>query len=54
MKLLLQCRYNDPDPHMLPKMQCDKGAIRFILGGANVMCPGLTSPGGKIDDSVEV
>ena len=24
----------------------DKGAIPFLLGGANVMCPGLTNPGG--------
>lgn len=26
----------------------DKGAIPFLLGGANVMCPGLTNPGGKM------
>ena len=37
------------DPDMLPKVQVDKGAIRFILSGANVMCPGLTSPGGRMD-----
>jgi len=24
----------------------DKGAIPFILGGAHIMCPGLTNPGG--------
>lgn len=24
----------------------DKGAIPYLLGGANVMCPGLTNPGG--------
>lgn len=29
-------------------MQVDKGAIRFILSGANIMCPGLTSPGAKM------
>lgn len=29
-------------------MQVDKGAIKFILSGANVMCPGLTSPGAKM------
>lgn len=28
----------------------DKGAIPFILGGANIMCPGLTNPGGKMPD----
>lgn len=29
-------------------MQVDKGAIKFILSGANVMCPGLTSPGARM------
>ena len=29
-------------------MQVDKGAIRYILSGANIMCPGLTSPGAKM------
>ena len=29
--------------------QVDKGAIKFVLSGANVMAPGLTKvPGGKI------
>lgn len=37
-------------PFILPKYQVDKGAIRFVLSGANIMCPGLTSPGGKMDD----
>jgi len=35
---------------MLPPMQVDKGAIKFILSGANVMCPGLTSPGARMTD----
>jgi predicted RNA-binding protein (TIGR00451 family) len=26
----------------------DKGAIRFVLSGANIMCPGLTSPGARM------
>jgi malignant T-cell-amplified sequence len=34
----------------------DAGAIPFLLGGANVMCPGLTNPGGvlpaDLDDAV--
>jgi PUA domain protein len=34
-------------------MQVDKGGIKFILNGANVMAPGLTSPGGKMDDVPE-
>ena len=35
------------DPFILPQQQVDKGAIRFILSGANIMCPGLTSAGAK-------
>ncbi|CAH1777033.1 unnamed protein product [Owenia fusiformis] len=35
-------------PFILPYMQVDKGAIRFVLSGANIMCPGLTSPGAKM------
>jgi len=37
---------------MMQKMQVDKGAIRFILGGANIMCPGFTSPGGIIPEGL--
>lgn len=29
-------------PFLLPKWTCDQGAIKFVLSGANVMCPGLT------------
>lgn len=29
----------------MPLEQVDKGAIKFVLSGANIMCPGLTSPG---------
>ena len=29
-------------------MQVDKGAIRFVLSGANIMCPGLTSAGARM------
>jgi PUA domain protein len=35
---------------MMPPMQIDRGAIKHILGGANVMCPGLISKGGKISE----
>lgn len=37
-------------PSMMPKMQVDKGAVKFVLRGSNVMCQGLTSPGGKMDE----
>ncbi len=30
-------------PNMYPKFQVDKGAIKFVLKGANVMCKGLTN-----------
>ncbi|XP_034933716.1 malignant T-cell-amplified sequence 1 homolog isoform X2 [Chelonus insularis] len=35
-------------PFFLPIEQVDKGAIRFVLSGANIMCPGLTSKGAKM------
>jgi len=36
----------------MKKLQVDRGAIRFVLAGANIMCPGLTSPGGFLDEDV--
>ena len=41
-------------PTMMNRMQVDKGAIRFVLGGANIMCPGFTSPGGSLPVSLDV
>ncbi|XP_011494225.1 PREDICTED: malignant T-cell-amplified sequence 1 [Ceratosolen solmsi marchali] len=35
-------------PFMLPLQQVDKGAIKFVLSGANIMCPGLTSKGARM------
>lgn len=35
-------------PSMLPHVQVDKGAIKYVLSGADIMCPGLTSAGGRI------
>ncbi|KAL2247335.1 UNVERIFIED_CONTAM: Malignant T-cell-amplified sequence 1 [Sesamum indicum] len=40
-------------PNIMKKLQVDRGAIKFVLAGANIMCPGLTSPGGALDDEVE-
>lgn len=37
-------------PDILPKYRVDRGAIRFVLSGANIMAPGLTSAGGAMDD----
>jgi len=35
-------------PECLPRVRIDRGAIRFVLSGANLMVPGLTSPGGRL------
>jgi len=40
------------DPGFMPEVQVDRGAIRFVLGGAHIMCPGLTSPGGRMDEEL--
>ena len=40
-------------PEMMPKLRCDKGAIKFVLSGAMIMAPGLTSPGATIHTEVE-
>ena len=37
----------------MPHMTCDTGAIKHIFSGSDVMCPGLTSPGGKMDNVEE-
>lgn len=44
--ILIRC---DIDPDLLPKLQVDRGAIKFVLSGANIMCPGLTSKGARMD-----
>jgi PUA domain protein len=36
------------DPYILPAVKIDRGAIRFMLAGAQIMCPGLTSKGGEL------
>ncbi|GBC06922.1 hypothetical protein RclHR1_07140009 [Rhizophagus clarus] len=39
-------------PHAFPRVQVDKGAIKKILSGANIMCPGLTSRGARLDEDL--
>ena len=39
-------------PDMMPKLRVDTGAIRFVLSGANIMCPGLTSKGATMHDEI--
>lgn len=35
-------------PSCFPRLRIDRGAIRFVLSGATLMAPGLTSPGGRL------
>ncbi|KAF2401559.1 translation machinery-associated protein 20 [Trichodelitschia bisporula] len=37
-------------PDCFPRVRIDHGAIRFVLSGASLMIPGLTSPGGRLPD----
>eukprot|EP00897_Mesotaenium_endlicherianum_P007215 jgi/Mesen1/6521/ME000332S05529 len=39
-------------PDIMKKVQVDRGAIKFVMAGANIMCPGLTSKGGALDDDL--
>ncbi|OLL25881.1 Translation machinery-associated protein 20 [Neolecta irregularis DAH-3] len=40
-------------PDVFPKVQVDRGAIKFVLSGANIMCPGLTSKGAQLNEAIE-
>jgi PUA domain protein len=35
-------------PAAFPRLRIDRGAIRFVLSGATLMAPGLTSAGGRL------
>ncbi|WPG99741.1 Hypothetical protein R9X50_00256000 [Acrodontium crateriforme] len=35
-------------PWCFTRIRIDRGAIRFVLSGATLMVPGLTSPGGRL------
>jgi PUA domain protein len=37
-------------PQCFDRIRIDRGAIRFVLSGAALMVPGLTSPGGRLPD----
>ncbi|ROW04540.1 hypothetical protein VMCG_05083 [Cytospora schulzeri] len=40
-------------PKAFPTVRIDRGAIRFVLSGATLMAPGLTSKGGRLPDPKE-
>lgn len=37
-------------PTVMPSVQADRGAIKFVLAGSDIMDPGLTSEGGKLPE----
>lgn len=39
-------------PFILPAHTCDIGGAKYLLSGANVMCPGLTSKGGQVGEDI--
>lgn len=45
---MLDSRMFFADPFLLPAVRVDRGAIRFLLSGAHMMCPGFTSAGGQL------
>lgn len=40
-------------PTLLPIVQVDMGAIKFILQGADIMAPGLISEGGNLPSDLK-
>ena len=40
-------------PFMMKRVQVDHGAIKFVLNGADIMCPGLTSKGARMETDVD-
>eukprot|EP00919_Chromeraceae_sp_WS-2016_P044903 GHVR01107094.1.p1 GENE.GHVR01107094.1~~GHVR01107094.1.p1 ORF type:complete len:180 (+),score=29.06 GHVR01107094.1:74-613(+) len=38
-------------PTMMPRFRVDKGGIKNLLKGANLMCQGLTSKGGSMENA---
>jgi malignant T-cell-amplified sequence len=40
-------------PHAFKRIKIDRGAIRFVLSGATLMVPGLTSKGGWLPEKEE-
>lgn len=40
-------------PMLLPSCQVDKGGIKHVISGANIMIPGMTSSGGKLPEGTK-
>lgn len=36
-------------PFIIKNQKVDRGAIKFVMNGAEIMCPGFTSEGGQLN-----
>lgn len=57
LRLIHKCTFYSPIFSIVPidvlsRVQVDKGAIKFILQGADIMAPGLTSAGGVLPNGL--
>lgn len=50
-ELIPTLRFVHKYPEAFPTIQIDRGAIKFVLSGANIMCPGLTSSGAALPEA---
>lgn len=50
-ELIPSLRFVHKFPEAFPTVQVDRGAIKFVMAGSNIMCPGLTSPGAALPDA---
>lgn len=41
-------------PSAFPTWQIDKGAIKFVLGGAKIMAPGFSGPDGDVECDIKL
>ncbi len=51
--ILPTLRFAHQHPKIWTTVTVDKGAIPYILGGANIMCPGLTNPGAILNPDLK-
>lgn len=50
-ELIPSLRFVHKYPTAFPSVKVDRGAIKFVLSGANIMCPGLTSKGAELPEA---
>lgn len=50
-ELIPSLRFVHKFPEAFPTVQVDRGAIKFVMAGSNIMCPGLTSAGAALPEA---